>query len=141
MGKKLDKESITLYAYKYMSNEFGTKIKDQRRQLDLSLRKVCEVVLNEDEKPISVSYLNDIEQGYRKPPSGKIIVQLAKILKLDSQELLNLAGKVHPAIEDVVSKTPEVGVLFRRIAEKSAHDPGVVNRLNEELDKEKNKKK
>ena len=132
---------ITLYAYKDMSHEFGNKIKKQRLHLGLSLRKVCESVCNEEGKPISVSYLNDIEQGYRKPPTGKIVVQLATILKIDPQELLNLAGKVDPVIEDMVSKDAKVGVLFRRIAEHFERDPGVVDRLNEGLNKENDKNK
>ena len=138
--KSLDKNSITLYANGDMGNEFGSKIKKQRLHLELSLRKVCEVVCNEDGKHISVSYLNDIEQGYRNPPNGKIIVQLAEILKLNPQELLNLAGKVDPVIEDVVSKDTKVGVLFRRIAGIVERDPGVVERLNENLNKEDKKK-
>lgn len=119
-----------------MENEFGSNIKKRRLQLELSLRKVCEVVRNEDGKPISVSYLNDIEQGRRNPPSGKIVVQLAEVLQIDSQDLLNLSGKVNPAIEDAVNKDAKVGVLFRRIAEHFERNPKIVKRLNEELDKE-----
>lgn len=119
-----------------MENEFGSNIKKRRLQLELSLRKVCEVVRNEEGKPISVSYLNDIEQGRRNPPSGKIVVQLAEVLQTDSQDLLNLSGKVNPAIEDAVNKDAKVGVLFRRIAEHFERNPKIVKRLNEELDKE-----
>jgi len=118
-----------------MGTAFGRRIKDQRNHLDLSLRKVCEAVLNEDGKRISVSYLNDIEQGHRNPPGGKIIVQLAGVLQLDVHELLNLAGKVDPMIEEVMGRNAKVGTLFRRIAQKLAHDPGVVDRLNKEIDK------
>lgn len=123
-----------------MENEFGSCIKKRRLQLELSLRKVCEVVRNEDGKPISVSYLNDIEQGRRNPPSGKIVVQLAEVLQLDCQNLLNLSGKVNPAIEDAVNKDAEVGVLFRRIAEHFERNPKIVKHLNEELDKESDSK-
>ena len=124
-----------------MINEFGKTIKQQRLRLELSLRKVCHSVLNEDGTHISVSYLNDIEQGRRNPPAGKIIVQVANILQLNSHDLLNLAGKVDPAIEDAVSKDTKVGVLFRRIAEKVKHDPKMVDRINEHLNKESDNKK
>ncbi|QAT16700.1 hypothetical protein BU251_02615 [Candidatus Velamenicoccus archaeovorus] len=123
-----------------MSNEFGKKIKQERLHLDLSLRKVCEAVFSDKKKPISVSYLNDIEQGYRNPPDSKIIVQLAKVLKLEPQDLLNLAGKVHPIIEDVSKKT-EVGVLFRKIAEHIERDPGFAAKIQEQLDKNKDDQK
>ena len=118
-----------------MDKVFGRKIKEQRHRLDLSLRKVCETVRNEDGKAISVSYLNDIEQSYRNPPGGKIIVQLATVLELDAQELLNLAGKVDPVIEAAVGRDAKVGMLFRRIAQKLEHDPGVVERLDKQIDK------
>jgi transcriptional regulator with XRE-family HTH domain len=114
---------------------FGQNIKQQRLRLEYSLRKVCEAVLNDDGNAISVSYLNDIEQGRRNPPTGKVVVQLAKVLNLDVQELLGKAGKVDPIIEDAVNKEVEVGVLFRRIAEKAQADPGVLERLKKELDK------
>lgn len=123
-----------------MSNEFGNKIKKQRLHLELSLRKVCESVCNEDGNPISVSYLNDIEQGRRNPPTGKIVIQLATILNIDFQELLNLAGKADPIIEDIASKDVKVGVLFRRIAEHFERDPSIVDRLNDGLNKENEKK-
>jgi len=130
----LTNTGITLYANEYMRAEFGEKIKKQRHRLDLSLRKVCEVVKNDDGKSISVSYLNDIEQGHRKPPSGRIIVQLAKVLELDPHELLNIAGKVDPEVEDAV-KDVEVGVLFRRLLQKNRDDPNFFDWLNKNIDK------
>lgn len=134
----LDKICITLYANKDMGhNPFAQKIKKQRQDLGLSLRKVCEDVKNEDGKAISVSYLNDIEQGHRNPPSGKIIVRLAKALNLDDQELLSLAGKADPVIEDAVTEDAEVGVLFRRIIQEAKNDPGVLNKLKKKLDENK----
>lgn len=123
-----------------MSNEFGKKIKKRRQELEYSLRKVCDDVRNEDGKPISVSYLNDIEQGHRNPPNNKIIVQIAAVLKLEPQDLLNLANKVHPIVEEV-SKEVEVGVLFRQIAEKLKQDPSFADVIKDQLKPEKDKKK
>lgn len=118
-----------------MNNPFATKIKKRRHELALSLRSVCEKVFNEENNPISVSYLNDIEQNRRNPPSGKIIVQLAAILQLNPEELLNLAGKVHPVVEDAVNKNSEIGVLFRKIAQAAKNDPGFVGKLKKQVDK------
>lgn len=124
-----------------MPTELGRKIKQKRLQLGLSLRKVCDSVLNDEDKPISVSYLNDIEQGHRKSADGKIIVQLAEVLKLNIQELLNLAGKVDPLIEDVAGKEAGVAVLFRRIAQDFENNPKLLDKINATLDQEKSKKK
>lgn len=119
-----------------MQNEFGKKIKKKRLHLGLSLKRVCESVNNEDGKPISVSYLNDIEQGYRNPPSGHIVVQLAKKLELNSQDLLNLAGKVDPLIEEAASKKPEMALLYRKLAELPP-DSDIIKKINKELEKGK----
>jgi transcriptional regulator with XRE-family HTH domain len=136
--KSLTARPLTLYAYDYMGhNPFAQKIKKQRQDLGLSLRKVCEDVLNEDGKKISVSYLNDIEQGHRNPPSGKIIIQLAKVLNLDAPELLSLAGKADPVIEDAITEDAEVGVLFRRIIQKAKTNPGILDQLNKKMDENK----
>lgn len=131
---------ITLYAYGVIQNDFGKKIKKRRQELKYSLRRVCEQVKNEDGVSISVSYLNDIEQGYRNPPNNKIIVQLANFLNFDSQELLNLADKVHPIVEEV-SKEAEVGVLFRQIAEKLKQDPSFADVIKDQLNQDKDKEK
>ncbi len=118
-----------------MANQFGTKRKKRRLELDLSLRKVRERVLNDRGEKISVSYRNDTEQGYRNPPNGKIVVQLAKALDLDEQELLNVAGKVHPIIENV-AEDAKASALFRRIAESSKTNREIIDKLNKAMDKE-----
>ncbi len=116
-----------------MGSAFGRRIKQRRRELDLSLRKVCQDVRNEDGKPISVSYLNDIEQGYRNPPNGKIVMHLARVLQLDEEELLHMAGKAHPLIEEA-SKNKQVGMLFRKIAKEVSRDPGVIDRVRKAIE-------
>ncbi len=117
-----------------MGSTFSRRIKQRRRELGLSLRRVCQDVRGEENKPISVSYLNDIEQGYRKPPSGRIVTQIAKVLQLDEHELLTLAGKPDPIIEEAASKNQRVGKLFRRIAEKASQDPRVIERMRKVLE-------
>lgn len=100
-----------------MKNEFGKFIKKQRNDKELSLRKVCDQVKNEKGNTISVSYLNDIEQGYRKPPVGLIVVQIADALGLDRQSLLDLAGKADPELEEAI-RDPKMQALFRKVMEK-----------------------
>jgi transcriptional regulator with XRE-family HTH domain len=126
---------FTLYADEDMEISFGRYIKQQRLRLEYSLRKVCEAVLNDEGNPISVSYLNDIEQERRNPPTGKVVVQLAKVLELNAQDLLGRAGKVDPIIEETVNKEAGAGVLFRRIAEQAKADPTVLEWIKKALDK------
>ncbi len=108
-----------------MSTPFGRRIKEQRHRRGLSLRKVCEAVLNEERKPISVSYLNDIEQGHRNPPDGRIVIQLASVLQINEDQLLALAQKPDPRIAEAIKKDKEVGVLFRRVLD----DPGLMEKV------------
>ncbi len=106
----------------------GNKIKQKRRELKLSLFKVCEKVINEEtKKPISVSYLNDIEQGYRLKPAGSIVVQIADALGLNRDELLGLADKADPELEKGL-KNPKLAELFRMIKD----DPEKIKKLLDE---------
>ena len=93
---------------------FGQTIKGKRKSLGLSLRQVREKVFNDKGGAISVSYLNDIEQERRNPPSGSIIVQLAKVLDINKYELLMMADKVDPELEQYMN-IPEHVELFRKI--------------------------
>lgn len=68
-------------------NIFCKKIKSRRIELGLSLREASEGIM-------SVSYLNDMEQGHRKPANGEKIVALAKVLKIDVKELLEMSGLI-----------------------------------------------
>lgn len=100
-----------------MKNEFGLFIKKIRNDKGLSLRKVCDSVKNEKGDPISVSYLNDIERGYRKPPVGAIVVQIAEVLGTDKTQLLELADKPDPELEEAI-RDPKMAEMFRRMMEK-----------------------
>ncbi len=100
-----------------MKNVFGVFIKKARNEKELSLRKVCDLVKNEKGDPISVSYLNDIEQGYRKPPVGAIVVQIADALGIDRNQLLDLAGKPDPELEEAI-RDPKKAQSFRKMLDK-----------------------
>jgi len=62
------------------------------------------------------------------------VTQIAKVLQLDEHELLTLAGKPDPIIEEAASKNQRVGKLFRRIAEKASQDPRVIERMRKVLE-------
>ena len=94
------------------------------------MKKVCLEVKREDGQPISVSYLNDIEQGRRNPPEGYIVVQLAKVLGLDEDKLLGMAGKPAPDLEDEI-RNPKMAALFRIVRD----NPDVQKYLEKKKDK------
>ena len=71
---------------------FGQIIAEARKALGLSQKDLAAKVRKEDGEPISPQYLNDIEHDRRNPPSGFIIEQLAKHLKLRPEPLIAAAG-------------------------------------------------
>lgn len=109
---------------------FGPFIKTKRIEKELSLKKVCLQVKREDGQPISVSYLNDIEQRRRNPPEGYIVVQLAEVLSIDKDKLLQMAGKPDPDLEDEI-RDPKMAALFRIVRD----NPEVQKYLEKKKDK------
>jgi transcriptional regulator with XRE-family HTH domain len=73
---------------------FGQVIVRERKNRNLNQRELAMLVLKEDGKPISSTYLNDIEHDRRNPPSAFLIEQFAKALKLRPEVLYYYAGKL-----------------------------------------------
>ena len=72
---------------------FGEAITQARKNRKLSQREVAAGTRKEDGTPISAQYLNDIEHDRRNPPSEFITRQLARMLDIESDYLLFLAGR------------------------------------------------
>ncbi len=71
----------------------GRFLVERRKELGLTGREVVAQVRNDDGKPISIPYLVDLEHDRRKP-SDEVLEQLAKALKVDSDTLYFLAGRL-----------------------------------------------
>jgi transcriptional regulator with XRE-family HTH domain len=70
-------------------------------------------VRNPDGKPISIPYLVDLEHDGRKP-SDKLLLQLAKVLKVDSDLLYFLAGRVPSDLTAAsISSAEELSAAWR----------------------------
>lgn len=61
------------------NNLFGTFLKEKRLQKDMSLRELAE------KANIAHTYLLNIENGNKPPPSDKILMQLEKALTLEEE--------------------------------------------------------
>src|ERR1700733_6530781 len=79
---------------------FGTQIAEARKALGLSQKDLAAKIIKEDGEPISPQYLNDIEHDRRNPPSEEMIYQFAKHLKLESEILFYLAGKLPESLKN-----------------------------------------
>jgi transcriptional regulator with XRE-family HTH domain len=66
-------------------NDLGGFIRDQRRQAELSVRKLSE------RAGVSNPYLSQVERGLRKP-SAEILQRLAKALEISAETLYVRAG-------------------------------------------------
>ena len=73
---------------------FGEVIAESRKKTGLSQKELAAALKKENSEPISPQYLNDIEHDRRNPPSEDMIKQFATHLKLKTEVLFYLAGKL-----------------------------------------------
>lgn len=72
---------------------FGSAISEARKAKGWALKDVVARVRREDEEPISLQYLNDIEHDRRSPSSDRMVQQFAEALGIDRDWLYYLAGR------------------------------------------------
>jgi transcriptional regulator with XRE-family HTH domain len=100
-----------------LNQTFGQHIRALRKAKNLTQRELAERVASrlreEDRRGFDVTYLSKIENGKLRPPSTMAIMQLAKELDTDSDELLALAGKA-PIDLGQTLKESEAARLFYR---------------------------
>jgi transcriptional regulator with XRE-family HTH domain len=73
---------------------FAEFIKRRRRELDLTQMTVATRIIQDDGKPLSIQYLNDIENGRRGAPPDYLLRQLAKVLRVELDLLYFRAGRI-----------------------------------------------
>jgi transcriptional regulator with XRE-family HTH domain len=73
------------------SRTFGAVIAEARKSLGLSQKEVAAQIRKEDGESISPQYFNDIERDRRNAPSEHLILELARVLKLQPDYLFALA--------------------------------------------------
>jgi transcriptional regulator with XRE-family HTH domain len=81
--------------------DVGRYIREQRRQAELSLRKLA------SQAGVSNPYLSQIERGLRQP-SARILKDIAKALRISAETLYVRAGILD---EDAEPTDLEVGIL------------------------------
>jgi transcriptional regulator with XRE-family HTH domain len=94
--------------------DVGRYIREQRRQAELSLRKLA------SQAGVSNPYLSQIERGLRQP-SARILKDIAKALRISAETLYVRAGILD---EDGGPTDLEVGIL---------HDPHLTERQRQVL--------
>src|SRR5919109_5208212 len=84
----------------------GEVIKQARQARRLTLRRLADQVAKEDGTPISPQYLFDIEVHHRVP-APHVLRELARVLELDYDALLALAGAADAVGRGYLEAHPE----------------------------------
>ena len=87
-------------------------MRDARIAKEKSLREIARIL------EITPSYMSDIEND-RRIPSEDVLRNITKLLDLDFDHLMALAGRFGEAADRYMKKQPIAGVLFRRISENN----------------------
>jgi len=67
---------------------------------------------------ISPGYLSDLENEKVAPPSEKLILEMAKTLGIERDELLSAAEKVDPEVAEYVAQEPRAADFLRMAKEQ-----------------------
>jgi len=104
-----------------MPPRLGEVVKQARHARRLTLRRLADQVTKEDGTPISPQYLFDIEVHHRVP-APHVLRELARVLALDYDTLLALAGAADTVVREYVEAYPQhteaVIKLFRAVQER-----------------------
>jgi len=101
-----------------MNEAFGSFVRRRREELartrdGYSVRGMAKML------DIQPSYISKIERNEVKPPSEETIIRLAKVLDLDPNMLLALAGKVSAELRSIIVKRPALfAELIRQMKEQ-----------------------
>jgi HTH-type transcriptional regulator, competence development regulator len=100
-----------------MNQKFGDEIRKARKKKGYTLRQLAPLV------EIDFTYLSKLENDRADhPPSEELVRFLAKILNLDEERLIYLAGRITRSdsklLGDLAKKHPdEIADFFRRMRE------------------------
>ena len=100
-----------------VKKKFGPYIRELRISHGFGQRELAEKI------GIAASYLNDIEKEKRTAPKPSIIKKLSNLLKVNNEDLNDLAGiskkSLAPDIKDYVQSNPKIISLIRSIKENN----------------------
>ncbi len=110
---------------------FGERVREIRVAHGKSQREVA------DEVGIDFTYLSKVENGRMPPPAESTIVKLALALDTDSDELVQLAGKVPADLGTVIARTPAMPAFLRSISDLSPDEMRRIADFAKELKRER----
>ena len=93
-------------------SDFGKRVRSRREELKISLRSLA------GQLGISGAYLSKMERGIDSAPKRERIIELARILNLDVDELFALAKKTAPDVDEYLRSTAGMPAFLRTAQEK-----------------------
>ena len=105
-----------------VTQRLGDVINHARRARQLTLRQVAQQVTKDDGTPISPQYLNDIELHHRLP-TPHLLQNLARVLALDYDTLLALAGTADVVVREYLEAYSQQGEAIIKLF-RVAHQRG-----------------
>ncbi len=115
---------------------FGTYIREIRILKNIGQRELAQKI------GIAASYLNDIEKNKRKAPKQIVLKKISKLLKINLDDLNDLAGiskgNVAPDIREYIENNPEIISLIRSIKENKLTGYKIKN-IENSINKENSK--
>jgi transcriptional regulator with XRE-family HTH domain len=113
----------------------GPFIRKRRDELDLSLRELAKKL------DCSPAFISDIELG-RRHPSDKVLVEIAKILKVKVEDLRNMDVRAPiDEIKRVTQNDPTFALAFRTVLDKNISADELLEFVRKKEDEKKGKDK
>jgi transcriptional regulator with XRE-family HTH domain len=103
----LENEALTVGRFCFMpeARSFGAKLRELRIKARFTQRELARLI------GVDFTYLSKIENGVLPPPSEKVILRLAQVLKADQDELLILAGRIPEDIAELLRNKRTLQIL------------------------------
>jgi transcriptional regulator with XRE-family HTH domain len=113
----------------------GPFIRKRRDELDLSLRELAKKL------DCSPAFISDIELG-RRHPSDKVLIEIAKILKVKVEELRKMDVRAPiDEIKRVTQNDPTFALAFRTVLDKNISANELLEFVRKKEDEKKGKEK
>jgi HTH-type transcriptional regulator, competence development regulator len=93
---------------KKLLTKFGNFIRKTRLDLNIGLREFATKV------GISATYISKMEVGDYAPPKEENIKKMAKILGINEDKLITMAGKIPSDLGEIISQEPKLYASFLR---------------------------
>lgn len=102
---------------------FGKQLKELRKIKHITQRELANKI------DVDFSYISKIETGALDPPSEELIIKIAKVLGVDSEELILSAKKVPSNFKELIIEEDIASLFLREIPNMSLEKKEKIKRI------------